>query len=942
MLELDYQRRVRDSQETSSRAIQDAAAAEAKAQHAVASAKLQEQEHKDKMNASKAQFADLSISSQLFDELKRMSPDVLTLRQFVQLRVHELVVPLQQQIELLRREVDAKDAAVLDFKAEKERDMRQYIHDAAVARSNEAVARDLCADLQRSTASLQSRLAAALNQVDSLHSKGASFDAIDKKRRELEVQAARDAHTIASHAAQIESLRSERDAASSKASGLQQRVEALVSERSTLAAALEESRSRYRLLEDEVSHLSSSLRETARQRDTYSEQLQRINVDARSAAEDRVGSEVMRMREERQLELAEVKSSHRELYERESKALREAKNEALAESARLQSRLDSLTAMHEESVRALTQRLSSAEAQQSDTRSQLTIRTYDNEQLSILHAQAQDELSKLKAELQLVTDKLCLVQQEYSRLEAGSERIKNSLEARLESERLRLQQYDSMEQRVDEAVLAAASGVGGNADEEGGLASTGDIASALSSAMRAPLAVTGGTGDLDGGPGAAVSAAINTLQSLGLTTSALRRLEQAVSLARDLMAARKDVQTMQQRNDSLARLLEEARREGDSMRQQLDAVDGPQEYFIRMLKQREAELRSSQAESAELRAQLSHARQAAIEMAAARERLDGEIRILKEKSAVSEALASNLRRMLESGLAVIPSSGSNSQQPAGGSPDRGGVPPLAPQHTHAANAFAVPADVHGARIPATSAAAASTTGGAFGKASIMLSQSISQKQRAASSTGIDAAAATGSQSALAGGSTRASEPFSAETPFEHGIYFENPENYGGIAAVSAVSLPGAGGLGMHTVHGPRRPSMSTSRGSGRSSPAAMPHFPAVTSVDSLLPGGEAGPLFAPLVADISVRPLMLNVASRSPAEGEVEDHGASTAERHARQQQPAAQTPLPKWYKRTRPAGGSASASTRSGFSNYYGTASSLPDSHVAVDSSVLQFQSYS
>ena len=98
------------------------------------------------------------------------------------------------------------------------------------------------------------------------------------------------------------------------------------------------------------------------------------------------------------------------------------------------------------------------------------------------------------------------------------------------------------------------------------------------------------------------------INSLAIPSSSQRRMQQAIGLARDLLSTKAEMSALQTRNDSLKAMCEQARSEATLLRKQLDAVGGPQEYFIRMLRDREDELKKAREDVAEFRSQLSSAK----------------------------------------------------------------------------------------------------------------------------------------------------------------------------------------------------------------------------------------------------------------------------------------------------------------------------------------------
>ena len=147
---------------------------------------------------------------------------------------------------------------------------------------------------------------------------------------------------IAVQQAALTSAQLDRDAAVAEAKGCAQRIELLTAERAGLAATLEDARAALKREAAERSHEQSQLRDALRQRDAYQEQLMRVHAETRAAGEDRISSEVSRLREGSARDLDELRRSAREAYDRELSGLKDSRAAAVAEAQRAQERLDIL------------------------------------------------------------------------------------------------------------------------------------------------------------------------------------------------------------------------------------------------------------------------------------------------------------------------------------------------------------------------------------------------------------------------------------------------------------------------------------------------------------------------------------------------------------------------------------------------------------------------
>jgi hypothetical protein len=123
-------------------------------------------------------------------------------------------------------------------------------------------------------------------------------------------------------------------------------------------------------------------------------------------------------------------------------------------------------------------------------------------------------------------------------------------------------------------------------------------------------------------------------------------MQQAISLARDLLSAKAEISTLQTRNETLKAMCDQARLDSSLLRKQLDAVDGPQEYFIHMLRDREEDVKKAREETIDLRLQLSSAQKLGNSLASAKDKAEAEVRLLRDKLSTSATVEANLRASL--------------------------------------------------------------------------------------------------------------------------------------------------------------------------------------------------------------------------------------------------------------------------------------------------------
>lgn len=498
MAELDFGRQLREAQAAADQAKRDAAATVAAAKAGQEAAEAGAVALRDKLEAAKAEFADVSVSGGLWEELRRVPPASMSLRQHVLYKVHELVVPLQQQVDALRKQVDARDGMLLEARESSERQVRAAGHRAAIAEAREAAARDAERLATDTAQRLQTQVTELMSRVSAMADAAAAYDTAQRARKEAESAAG-----IA--ASERDSLRTEKTALAARVESLQARVDALTAERLSLVASLDNAVDARRHAETAAAAAAEAAHEATKQRENAQAALAAAATDARLSSEERVEMEVRRLREERAAGVAEAVRRSAEAAEREIATLREVRDAATAEVRDLRQRLDMLQSAYEASTAAASAALLEAQTTAAEARAAHRIRSAEVERLTTALADSNDALRAARADVDVLREQLTVAQRAYAALEVSSEKRVAVLEASHCSLQERLDVYERLEANVDDAIVSA-----GVAQAEGGASTALDVH----------------------------------------TANVKRRVAQAVSLARDLAAAQRDIAQLKRQLDA--------------------------------------------------------------------------------------------------------------------------------------------------------------------------------------------------------------------------------------------------------------------------------------------------------------------------------------------------------------------------------------------------------
>jgi chromosome segregation ATPase len=505
-VEADASRRLRQLQTERLQSMEGTAEVVAAAKAAEAAAEARARQARDRLDVAMSDFVDLDVSDDLYNELRQIPHERVTLTQFVQRRVYEHTKLARAALERTRVEFQAARESWSANQSSYEEKLRDLQHRTNLAEGREAAMKEQIHLQDAAVKRLQTSLADTLAQVEKLHGKGVAFDELESRCRELQSVREQQAQLVAAHTAAVEVAKCDKAAAIERAESLQAKADVLAADKAGLAAALDEARRSAHKLQDEVRHLDNKLLDAMRQRDAFQSQLVQVHSQLQSAGEERLQAEVSKLHAQTSKEIEEIRTHAKESYERELKALKESRTDAVAETQRLRHRIELLQHALAEAQAASNSTDTSKAAIVAELRGALKLKSFEVEKVAVACADQEATITKLTSENEMLREKANILQTEFMQLEASSEKARVRLEATLQAERDKTQVYERLELDLDNAVTAA-----GKAELEG--VNTGTILQSLE---------------------------LNT----GAPTTLRRRLRQAVMLTRELLQSQQETATL--------------------------------------------------------------------------------------------------------------------------------------------------------------------------------------------------------------------------------------------------------------------------------------------------------------------------------------------------------------------------------------------------------------
>lgn len=415
--------------------------------------------------------------------------------------------------------------------------------------------------------------------------------------------------------------------------------------------------------------------------------------------EEKLDAEIRRLQEQSARELEEVRVHSREVYEREARSLREARSEAQSELARVTSRLETVQRTHDAFVLSHQAATSESSVAVAEIRSQLKVKAFELERLGLAHEEQGNTLRQVRLEAEVLREKLEVVRGEYLALEARLHRDTAELEAKLLSEREKVEAYEALELELDSAVLEAGAaeaevalegrrrprrtrrafgvddgdddeeeeeeggdnaggedeeGAGGFDDDEedGGLVDGDDDAGSRHVRRYPRRERLGGRPHSSSAsaspyfsarrPQSSVLAALGA----GVPTATRRRVRQSIQLAERLVRAQREIAHLKRELLATTKAVEREADRANRAERLVREAGKPQALIVDELRRADDEIRRARTENDVLRQRLAAAARALEDSASAREALETDLkRVLARRNELTD-----LRRLVDEAL----------------------------------------------------------------------------------------------------------------------------------------------------------------------------------------------------------------------------------------------------------------------------------------------------
>ncbi|XP_054885770.1 progesterone-induced-blocking factor 1 [Poeciliopsis prolifica] len=399
----------------------------------------------EKAGELRRSLRDLDIPQDRYQELRGVPDDKISIQEYVAMRFYEAVTPLRSQLAQLG-EQRSYLAEELDVHRNKMKLLMESYEEE----------RRLRAELELRSQRLTLELADTKQNIQQGDYRRENYPNIKRERDDFEAELKelkRKFETVdLSHAA----LTRERDTLSNEVATLQQSANLLQKDKEYLNRQNMELSIRCAHQEDRIDRLQVQLEDAKKARENTYEKYVASRDYYKSEYEKKLREELENIRLKTSQEIENLQRTSRELYERENRNLREARDNAVLEKDRTAAAEKEAQARYDQLLEQFRQLQLGTDSRVAELSNQAKLHSFEAERAHLLKEETAKALAQCQVECEKQQKKLELLTQEFYRLQTSSEKRVAELQAQNAEQASRLETYEKLEQELDQVTMQAA------------------------------------------------------------------------------------------------------------------------------------------------------------------------------------------------------------------------------------------------------------------------------------------------------------------------------------------------------------------------------------------------------------------------------------------------------------------------------------------------------
>lgn len=208
--------------------------------------------------------------------------------------------------------------------------------------------------------------------------------------------------------------------------------------------------------EDRLERLQVQLEETKKAREEMYEKYVTSRDHYKTEYENKLHDELEQIRLKTNQEIDQLRSASREMYERENRHLREARDNAMAEKDRAVMAEKDALEKHDQLLERYRELQLSTESKVMEYLHQSKLKSFETERVQLIQEETARNLTQCQLECEKYQKKLEVLTKEFYSLQASSEKRITELQSRNSEHQARLDIYERLEKELDEIIMQTA------------------------------------------------------------------------------------------------------------------------------------------------------------------------------------------------------------------------------------------------------------------------------------------------------------------------------------------------------------------------------------------------------------------------------------------------------------------------------------------------------
>lgn len=483
---------------------------------------------------------DLELTQEMYEDLKALSEEQLSIPEYVSIRFYEVVQPLKNKINDLRVRNEKQSEELNGCKQQLKNITQSYEEE----KRNRSELDTRCQRLTLQLADTKQLIHQGDYKIENYDKVKSERDALERELLEL-----RRNYELLDAAHKNQSK--ERSDLAQEVSTLRQSVSLLQKDKDFLNRQNMELNVRCAHEEDRLERLQGQLEDAKKAREEMYEKYVASRDNYKTEYENKLRDELEQIRLKTNQEIDQLRGASKEMYERENRNLRESKDNAVAEKERAVAAEREALAKYDQILEQYRQLQLGTESKVSELLHQAKLKSFEAERAHMVLEETTQNLQKCQLECEKYHKKLEVLTKEFYALQASSEKRITELQAQNSEHRTRLETYEKLEQELDDVIMQSAQ-MEDDIEAERVLYSYG--------------------------------------YGANIPTTAKRRLKQSVHLARRLLQ-------LERQNSSLTKDLEQQKEQTAKVSLELDRTNSllgqvhqPYQYLIESVRQRDTQI----------------------------------------------------------------------------------------------------------------------------------------------------------------------------------------------------------------------------------------------------------------------------------------------------------------------------------------------------------------